>query len=458
MPGAIVTVGATNESERRADYAQWGSNYGEPVGIYAPGNSILSAMPGGNYGWMSGTSMASPMVAGAFANCLLERRRDGPSGESQRERNRHCLREILECQPDYKVDEPNSSTAQPLMRLYKHPQGCPHCNAGGDGPGESEEPDKPDEEDPVVNECVLKVDDGGRTGDGMPLMVTRLCVLSDLIKGEEYQVTVARADGYIPSIFDPEGNSLDRWNDDCRNQDIPTPEAVLREMCDRDCAEDNGTTGPGACTPFQSGVGEARLRFVAKASGDHKLNFSIHSGRGEYHVELQSVLPREPEPEEPPVPEDPEPEDPVSEEPVPEEPESEEPVPEEPEDDTPFPDEPGHEDPHHPDDSVCRMFRHRNVNKLKHACEKKMWGEWRGDLLDSAGNPLCQDNEGRNFHLCCRFACKNLPRGDKCRLHRDICEWVIERDANGRAVNRYCQNRDPAADPDANFPYKIVDV
>ncbi|WP_442933338.1 S8 family peptidase [Micromonospora psammae] len=65
---AAITVGATTSSDARASY----SNYGSCVDIFAPGSSILSAWRTSDTAsnTISGTSMASPHVAGAAALVL----------------------------------------------------------------------------------------------------------------------------------------------------------------------------------------------------------------------------------------------------------------------------------------------------------------------------------------------------------------------------------------------------
>ena len=59
----IATVAATNSSDGETSW----SNYGQCVDIWAPGASILSTKRGGGTTTMSGTSMASPHVAGGGA-------------------------------------------------------------------------------------------------------------------------------------------------------------------------------------------------------------------------------------------------------------------------------------------------------------------------------------------------------------------------------------------------------
>ncbi|AEA43674.1 S8 family serine peptidase [Fluviicola taffensis] len=78
----VVSVAATTSSNTKASF----SNYGTWIDISAPGNNIYSTTVGNTYGNKSGTSMASPMVAGlaglmkslnpnmpnaALINCLI---------------------------------------------------------------------------------------------------------------------------------------------------------------------------------------------------------------------------------------------------------------------------------------------------------------------------------------------------------------------------------------------------
>ncbi|GGY62584.1 S8 family serine peptidase [Streptomyces omiyaensis] len=60
---AAITLGSTDSNDGRSGF----SNYGRCLDLFAPGGSILSTRNGGGTATMSGTSMATPHVAGAAA-------------------------------------------------------------------------------------------------------------------------------------------------------------------------------------------------------------------------------------------------------------------------------------------------------------------------------------------------------------------------------------------------------
>jgi len=136
-PGAILTVGSTNSDEQLSYF----SNYGWPVGIYAPGSDIKSSVPWSDdaYDHYSGTSMATPHTAGILSKCLTERSRNN-SSESQIVRNRACINKILDCDSDKKINT-DLGNNKPLIRAFKTGEECGSC---GSNPSPTPSPDPSD--------------------------------------------------------------------------------------------------------------------------------------------------------------------------------------------------------------------------------------------------------------------------------------------------------------------------
>lgn len=60
----VIAVGSSDAVDGKSSFSNYGAR---SVEVFAPGSSILSTYPNGQYRVMSGTSMATPQVAGAIA-------------------------------------------------------------------------------------------------------------------------------------------------------------------------------------------------------------------------------------------------------------------------------------------------------------------------------------------------------------------------------------------------------
>jgi len=67
----MIVVGGSSIDDNLMRFNIGGTGSSERVDIYAPGQALLTAWPNSNYRGASGTSMATPLVAGVLA-CMLE--------------------------------------------------------------------------------------------------------------------------------------------------------------------------------------------------------------------------------------------------------------------------------------------------------------------------------------------------------------------------------------------------
>lgn len=85
----IISVSATDPVDSLANFANRGLS---SVDLCAPGYGIYSTLPGGQYGYLNGTSMAAPFVTGALA--LLQSLQPTMSWEAQRQRLLRSVRPL----------------------------------------------------------------------------------------------------------------------------------------------------------------------------------------------------------------------------------------------------------------------------------------------------------------------------------------------------------------------------
>ncbi len=91
----VLAVASTNQSDVKSSF----SNFGPWVDISAPGSSIYSTYINGTYSSMSGTSMATPMVAGLA--CLIKSRNAAAEGHEIERILKESATPLNELNPSY---------------------------------------------------------------------------------------------------------------------------------------------------------------------------------------------------------------------------------------------------------------------------------------------------------------------------------------------------------------------
>ncbi len=111
--GNVITVGASAEPLSGSQVASF-SNYGKKeVDVFSPGAKIYSTLPGGNnYGNLSGTSMACPLVAGIAALTL------GYYPDLSAKQLKYVI-EKSALSPKERVNKPGTDENVPLSELSK---------------------------------------------------------------------------------------------------------------------------------------------------------------------------------------------------------------------------------------------------------------------------------------------------------------------------------------------------
>ncbi len=107
----VLTVGASTEDPEFGLVTEWSNYSKERVHLFAPGGDVLCAEPGNKYDTSDGTSLASPLVAGAAA--LLWSQFPDKSWKEIHD----AIMKGVRTYPDLAVDEPGTYEESNLSKL-----------------------------------------------------------------------------------------------------------------------------------------------------------------------------------------------------------------------------------------------------------------------------------------------------------------------------------------------------
>jgi subtilisin family serine protease len=179
-----ITVGAADSTDTRASW----SNYGTCLDIFAPGVNITSAYHTGGTTSMSGTSMASPHVAGAAALYLEKNPGASPAAVTSALINNSTPGKVA-----------NAGSGSPNRLLYSNPAPSPSC--GILAPGQSLSPGQ------AVWACNGKAQ-VIHQGDGNVVVYDRLGALwHTQTYGQTTSAFVMQGDGNLV-LYPPSGGAL----------------------------------------------------------------------------------------------------------------------------------------------------------------------------------------------------------------------------------------------------------
>lgn len=106
----VIAVGALDQTFGRAGF----SNFGQELDVIAPGTDILSTYLNGSYAKLSGTSMATPVVAGVIALIQSFCRKQGVQATPER-----IMQLIQERSVDLGTDGHDHNFGNGLINVYK---------------------------------------------------------------------------------------------------------------------------------------------------------------------------------------------------------------------------------------------------------------------------------------------------------------------------------------------------